>query len=263
MIILDKEYYVYEWYFIDSGEVFHVGKGKDKRAYEKVQRRNEYFKNIVSKYPNNVDVRIYKNNLTNDEACNLEKERIKYYKSIGQAKTNFHEGGIGGHTGNYFSPERSAKLRECMLKRDLHGDRNPMYGKTHTPEARAIISKANKGKKISPEQIERFIQYNKNRVYTEEERQKRRELATGVIFTEERKRNISLGLIKHEYTVLFNNTSTTIKGFKYLVKYMKDNYNISRTIVIQIIDGTWNCKFNRHKKFKDLKIIKTEIKCID
>lgn len=27
---MDKSYYVYEWYFIDTGEVFHVGKGKSK-----------------------------------------------------------------------------------------------------------------------------------------------------------------------------------------------------------------------------------------
>lgn len=260
---MDKSYYVYEWYFIDTGEVFHVGKGKGTRAYDTKNRRNTYFKNTIFKYKNNVDVRIYRNNLTNEQACLLEKKRIKYYKSIGQAKTNFHEGGVGGYTGNYDSPERNKKLSEAMIRRNLKGERNPMYGKTHTPEARKLISEANKGKKISPEQIERFRQYNLNRTYTDEERQKIRERNTGVIFTEERKKNISKALIKYQYTILFNNTSTTINGFVNLANYMNENYNLSRGVVEKIIANEWQPKFNRHKKFKDLKIIKTEIKCID
>ena len=260
---MNNNYYVYEWYFINNNEVFHIGKGKNKRAYEKFHKRNDYFKNIVTKYENNVDVRIYKDNLTNEQACELEKERIKYYKSSGQAITNFHEGGVGGHTGNYHSKERSRKIRESMLKRNLKGEKNPMYGKTHTPQTRELISKANKGKKISKEQIERFRQYNLNRVYSEEERRKISERNTGVIFTKERRENISKALIKHKYIILFNNTSTTIYGFVNLIEYMNSNYNLSRTIVEQIIGGTWKSKFNRHKMFKDLKIIKTEIKCID
>lgn len=37
------------------------------------------------------------------------------------------------------------------MSRDHRGSKNPMYGKTHSPEARGKISIGNKGKEISPE----------------------------------------------------------------------------------------------------------------
>lgn len=38
-------------------------------------------------------------------------------------------------------------FKECVERRDFSGINNPMYGKTHTPEVRSIISNANKGDK--------------------------------------------------------------------------------------------------------------------
>ena len=243
--------------------MFHVGNGKGNRAYEKYHKRNSYFKNTVAKYKNRVDVRIYKDKLTDQEACEIEKSRIKYYKTLGQAKTNFHEGGLGGHTGNYSSVERSKKLSEAMKKKNLNGKNNPMYGKTHTDEVKKMLSKIHKGKTISQKQRDAISQKLKGRKLTKEQIEQRRINATGVVFTEERKRNISNALLKYEYTILYNNTQTTIKGYVHLVKYMKNKYNLSATITEQIVKGTWKCKFKKHAQFKNLQIIKTKIKCID
>jgi len=144
-------FYVYEWFNVDTGYIFCVGKGKEDR-YKSLRNRNRYFLNYINKY--NCDVRIVNSNLDNDEAYLFEKELIKYYKSIGQCKTNIAEGGIGG-------------IR-------LMGKANPMYGRTwwnkDTPESKILEWKKNIGssgdknpmfgvspqKRMSPEVYERW-----------------------------------------------------------------------------------------------------------
>ena len=44
-----------------------------------------------------------------------------------------------------------------------------MWGKTHTPKARKRISEANKGKKLSPEHIQKLIKANTGRVKSKHE----------------------------------------------------------------------------------------------
>lgn len=91
-----NNFYVYEWFIVDTLEIFHVGKGKDERMYQTTNNRNKHFKNIVNKY--NCSVRLYKSNLTEQEAWDIEKKRISELKIVGQAKTNYHIGGRGGDT---------------------------------------------------------------------------------------------------------------------------------------------------------------------
>ena len=86
----------------------------------------------------------YKTNLTEKESLELERKLIYEFWDKGECRANFHEGGCGGNTGMYDSPERSRKLSEYGKKRV--GDKNIMWGKTHTPESRKRISEANKGK---------------------------------------------------------------------------------------------------------------------
>jgi hypothetical protein len=41
VLIMDKkEFYVYRWYYINTNETFHIGKGKGQRYKEKKQSRN-------------------------------------------------------------------------------------------------------------------------------------------------------------------------------------------------------------------------------
>ena len=95
------EYYVYAYYFKSTGEIFYIGKGKGDRYSYVGKYRNKFFLNILSKHSDDVDVRFLEENLTNKEACSLEKRLIAEYWAIGQCKANLHEGGEGGNTGNY------------------------------------------------------------------------------------------------------------------------------------------------------------------
>lgn len=156
-----KEFYVYRWYYINTNETFHIGKGKGQRYKEKKQSRNQFFKNIINKEKDNVTSEILVNNLTEQEAWDLEKQLIAEYKSKGECKTNFHEGGRGGNTGNYNNPERSRKISEAAKKRI--GKLNPMYGKHHTEETKQKLREINLGKKLTPEHIEKLKEANRGR----------------------------------------------------------------------------------------------------
>ena len=71
-------YYVYMYYLKSTGEVFYVGKGKNDR-YKSMVHRNELFLNILNKYKDDVDVKFYKEHLSQDESFELEKQLIKEY----------------------------------------------------------------------------------------------------------------------------------------------------------------------------------------
>gem|GEM_PF-5856703 len=89
---MENDFYVYEWYNIDNGEVFYVGKGR-KNRYKSVHQRNKYFKNYLNK--NNCSVRKIKEKISQDEAFELEIKLISEYKKVGQCKTNLTTGGEG------------------------------------------------------------------------------------------------------------------------------------------------------------------------
>lgn len=97
----------------------------------------------------------------------MEKQLIAKYKSKGECKTNFHEGGQGGNTGNYNNPERSRKISEAAKKRI--GKLNPMYGKHHTEETKQKLREINLGKKLIPEHIEKLKEANRGRKKTKAE----------------------------------------------------------------------------------------------
>lgn len=88
----DSRFYVYEWFNVESGEVFYVGKGCGYR-YKSIEGRNNYFLNYYNKYK--CDVRKIKENLTEQEAFDNEIIKIKEYKSKGQYKCNLSSGGEG------------------------------------------------------------------------------------------------------------------------------------------------------------------------
>lgn len=140
-----NKFYVYEWFIIDTLEVFYVGKGTGKRRFE-THNRSKYFKSILNKY--NCAVRIYKSYITNEEACEIEIERIAYMKMLGWAKCNFTNGGNGFSTGNmnprFLNPPLGEK--NPMFGVRMTGEDNHFFGKKHTEESRNKISKSRKGK---------------------------------------------------------------------------------------------------------------------
>ena len=114
---MESIFYIYAWYFKSSNEIFHIGKGTGNRYKDIKNSRNQYFKNIISKYIDDIEVKILYNNLTEEEAFKIERNLIKEYKKKGQCSTNLHEGGCGGNTGNYTVVGQ--KLHEYRLTHPL------------------------------------------------------------------------------------------------------------------------------------------------
>lgn len=145
-MIIIKRFYVYEWYIKETGEIFYVGKGTGNRRNE-THNRNKYFNNVYNKYE--CRNRIVKDNITNEQACELEKKTIEYYWSIEEAKCNLTPGGTGFAEGSlnpihdrvnspgYINPFSVIKFE---------GEDNHFYGKKHSEETKRKISESRKGK---------------------------------------------------------------------------------------------------------------------
>ena len=127
---MENIFYVYEWFNIETNEVFYVGKGCGKRYLEK-EKRNKYFLEYAKK--NQVDVRIVKNNLSEEEAFKQEKILTDYYKDKGECSCNLAEAGKGGchfvwteemrQYWSEYNPMKEEKQRERMRQN------NPMKDK--------------------------------------------------------------------------------------------------------------------------------------
>lgn len=129
----ERRFYVYEWYRKDKDEVFYVGKGTGNRRYVNRDRSKRF---LAIKEKAECHSRIVKDNLTNEEACALEIEQIAYRWGKGEAYCNYTSGGTGFATG----------IKNPNYSRDWRGNKNPFYGRKHSEETKAKISKNRKGK---------------------------------------------------------------------------------------------------------------------
>ena len=96
-----------------------------------------------------------------------------------------------------------------LKSKQMSGEGNHMYGRTHTPEAREKIGAAQRGKTISEEHRQRIIEANTNKRLTEETKQKLREWERtpeyreklskankGKVFSEETRKKMSIAAKK-------------------------------------------------------------------
>ena len=248
-----KTFYIYAYYFKSTNEIFYIGKGTGNRYLDIVHSRNEYFKNIISKYFDDVNVKLLYENLEEDKAFELEKKLIKEYWGKGECKANFHEGGCGGNTGNYDSPIRHEKLSKFAKSRK--GELNPMYGKTHSEKTKKLLSEINKGKVLSPEHKAKLIAANTGRIKTEEERKTLSILNKGKKLSEKTYNKMMDKICPYEYVVYFNGSDVySCLGHSNLEKYCKENFNISRSIMFDLIRKDWKPKFKKHMHLSSLKI---------
>lgn len=118
----------------DTGKVFYVGKGKDRRAWSK-QYRNKFWCNVANKHGHSVELLFQ--GLTEEDAFQAEIDVITELRYFGEQLTNMTNGGEGS-SGRVLTEEQKRAIGEKSRA-------------TKTPEVRAKISKAAKGRLHSEE----------------------------------------------------------------------------------------------------------------
>ena len=128
---MDNKFYVYEWFNVETEEVFYVGKGCKKRYLEKNHRNKDFLDYINN---NQVSSRIVKYFNDENEAYKYEKELTdKYREEKGWCTCNLIDGGYGGYSTIWtdemreywskYNPMKSEEQRERMR------NNNPMKNK--------------------------------------------------------------------------------------------------------------------------------------
>ena len=156
--MMDDNYVVYR-HISPSGKVY-IGItsmiperrwGKNGYRY----RRQRYFNNAIRKYGwQNFKHEILYSKLPEHVAKAIEAILVKHYQDLG-ISYNVADGGGVGTKGYKWTPEQLANKPVRDMKGSNNpnygshkfvGENNPMYGKTHTEEAKKKISVANTGK---------------------------------------------------------------------------------------------------------------------
>ena len=152
------QYYIYQHRAVDTGNIFYVGKGKDKRHSDK-NKRNRYWKFYVEKH--GFTSEIIANGLSEELAFLAEMECIDVYKRRGIQLVNATDGGEGA-TGYKHTAEHKASM-----KGNKNGSASwgmTFKDKKHTEESRQKMShsqignKNKLGKKISNESKQKMSQ---------------------------------------------------------------------------------------------------------
>ena len=149
----NREFYVYEHIRLDNMTCFYIGKGKGERAYE--LERNDHHDNISNMCGH--AVLIIKDNLTEEEAFELERDTIEdYVFNLGYGidikgyddydhklphLTNRTWGGEG------ISGKHHSKETKRMMSESMKGKNHPFYGKHHSEETKMKMSET-KNKKV-------------------------------------------------------------------------------------------------------------------
>ncbi len=164
--------------------------GQTKYSLEKRAEKNginykgsKYFYRAIQKYGwENFSPEILKDNLTQEEANELEEYYIKFFDSINPLiGYNIRPGGNNSE----LSKESKQIISEKAKNRYKDKTNNPMYGKTHSDEAKKKMSKVKTGKNnpmygktLSYETRKKISEHHKgennpihNHIYTEEERE--------------------------------------------------------------------------------------------
>jgi hypothetical protein len=198
----DNVFHVYEHYTLDTSELFYVGYGKNKRAYD-VTQRNRFWKHIYSKH--GVRVVLVKENVSLNEAIDTEIALIKKYgrrdKNTGPL-VNLTDGGEGlknasdetrkklSLIASNISEETRRKMSESAKNRppmkeetreklriQFSGKNNPNYGRNFSDEHRKRLSESHKGYVMSEETKRKLSEISRNYRHTAEDKLRMSELA--------------------------------------------------------------------------------------
>ena len=148
--------YVYEHWRPDTNQCFWVGKGTTFRY--RVYRRNRHYNNIAAKlkkYGLKIEVRFVAAGLSDEDAYQVEIDRILFWKEHGVPLTNAATGGRGGMSGIKRSTEARAKQSatikingrsEAQVKSDL-----VRLEWARSEEGREFVRQLHTGRKRPPE----------------------------------------------------------------------------------------------------------------
>lgn len=130
----DNRFYVYVHRKASDNKPFYVGKGQKERAWWK-HNRNPHWNNVVNKHGLIIDV-IF-DNLTEDEAFQIEIDTILEFEYFGYKLVNMTKGG-DGPAGRTFSEETREKMSLAQKTSEK------------VREARKKVSEARRGVKVGP-----------------------------------------------------------------------------------------------------------------
>lgn len=153
----------------------YVGKGKGNRSqFHKTRANNPILKRKIDKIMAlglEPIIEIYKDNLTDDEALNLEIKLISEYGRIDLGTgtlCNLTEGGEG--SSGRIASEETKKLwsEQRKGKKQTEAQYKANCNRTISEETRKKQSEANKGhSRHTPEQIQAIINHNKNKIVSD------------------------------------------------------------------------------------------------
>jgi hypothetical protein len=184
--VAEARFYVYVHRQADTGEVFYVGKGKDRRAWSK-SNRNRHWREIVSAHGLTVEVAV--SELSEDDAFDHERRLIELHRATAVRLANLTSGGqgISGCKRPPESDETRAKKRASALGRPMSPEAIAKtaafhMGRKRGPETLAKMSASLKGKappKLSSDAIERIRAASASRTHTAEAKAKMSAKAKG------------------------------------------------------------------------------------
>jgi hypothetical protein len=162
----DRRHYVYAHSKATSGEIFYVGKGHGRRAYN-LTNRSKLHKRIVAVH--GCDIFILEGNLTAIEAFARERSLILEAKPIALCIANMTDGGEG-----QLNPTAETRFKIGCGNR----------GKPRTKETREAVSKALKGRRQTPEHIATARTARTYKPHTAETKLKMSEIKKGKVMSE-------------------------------------------------------------------------------
>jgi hypothetical protein len=183
--------YVYRHIRLDKNEPFYIGIGTDsnyQRAYSK-SSRNIFWNRVVN--VTDYEVEIIMDNLTKDIAKQKEIEFISLYgKKINKTGTlvNISDGG-DGNSGGKHTEEAKKKIGEANKFKDYS-----KFNRSHfqTQEYKDKISKINTGRKMPDSMREKTSLRMKNRVLSNEQKEKIKNTKLGSKASQETKDKMRL-----------------------------------------------------------------------
>ena len=164
-----KTYYVYLHTRNDTGEVFYVGKGQGRRAWWK-NGRNRHWHFVAEKH--GYEVHIWRDELTELQAFEIEKERISFYGRNNLC--NYTNGGDGA-SGAKRTEAQKLHMSEKMLGRKFSTgtlEKMKIAASQRTEETRQKQADAVRGRKHSKEHKQKISAAGIGRTTTEETKKK-------------------------------------------------------------------------------------------